>query len=180
MMSKITQIRRRSIRLPHYDYAQNGAYFVTVCTHKFQCMFGQIVDAQMELNKYGKIVTEYWNEIPRHFPHVELDAFVVMPNHMHGIIVIHNRVGATHGSPLQANGPAPGSIGAVIAQFKQAVTRRVRQHSQLLHRIVWQRNYYEHVIRSESKFNQIREYIRNNPMNWGLDENNHKTIGVAE
>ncbi len=155
---------RRSIRLQEYDYGTIGAYFVTICTHQRKCTLGFVGEETMHTNAYGRIVEECWTAIPTHFPHVELDAFVIMPNHMHGIVIIHNSVGATHASPLRS-GPQSGGLGAIIGSFKSAVTRR----NNMLHDTsapFWQRNYYEHVIRNADDLNHIRNYIEQNPARW--------------
>jgi putative transposase len=110
------QHHRRTIRLQGYDYSQVGAYFITICTHNRECLFGTITDGEMILNEYGRIVQQCWLEIPDHFPHAELDGFMVMPNHVHGIVVITDRVGATHASPLHQmpNHKTPLPIGPEI------------------------------------------------------------------
>jgi len=177
---------RRSIRLPYYDYAQAGAYFVTVCTESHACWFGCVADGQMRLNRLGEIADECWREIPVHFADVELDAFIVMPNHVHGIIVITDATGATsiratHASPLRLpNGPKPRSIGTIIGSYKSAASKRINEtrgtpgvrttHASPLQ--VWQRNYYEHIIRSQESLNRIRQYVMDNPASWMLDREN--------
>jgi len=134
---------RRSIRLKEYDYSQPGAYFVTVCTWRRENLFGEVVDRDVRLNEKGHIVVECWNRILEHFPGVELDAFVVMPNHIHGIIVIVGNdvvVGATHASPLRKkSGPAPKSLGAMVGSFKSAAARRIKD--KIGETGIWQRNY---------------------------------------
>jgi len=169
---------RRSIRLKGYNYTHPGAYFITICTYKHRCLFGRVVDGEMRLNPLGQIVTNCWNEIPHHFPHAELDEFVVMPNHIHGVISI---VGATHASPLQQThpprGPIPGSLGAIVGSFKSAVTKRINRHRHTPGGVVWQRNYYEHIIRTELALNAIRQYIRDNPLRWHLDQYNPNATG---
>ena len=177
---------RRSLRLKDYDYAQAGAYFVTICTQDRACLFGAIVDGAMQLSDAGSTVEQCWSQIPEHFRDVVLDEFVVMPNHVHGILVINPAVpavpavpvvpvvpavGATHASPLR-NGPRPGSLGAIVGSFKSAVTRRINQTCHSLGATVWQRNYYEHIIRDEASLHGIREYIANNPLQWALDREN--------
>ena len=127
----------------------------------------------MQLNKYGKIVRECWVEIPRHFPNVSLDQSIIMPNHFHGIVTINDYVGAQHAAPLHERGIIsrikPGGIPAIVRSFKSAVTKNIRALSQMPTRIVWQRNYYEHVIRAD-KLDRVREYIQNNPAQWNLDK----------
>jgi len=174
---------RRSIRLPGYDYSRRGAYFVTICAHDRQFLFGEVEDGAMRLNETGKIADECWRAIPVHFGNVELDAFVVMPNHIHGIIVIAD-VGATHASPLQRaspmtrNGPKRRSLAAIIGSYKSGVSKRINEicatdvgatHASPL---LWQRNYYEHIIRDEAERGRVREYIEMNPARWAEDREN--------
>jgi len=172
---------RRSIRLKNYDYSQPGAYFITICTHNRECLFGDIVDGEMILNEYGEIAKKCWLEIPVHFPNVLLDEYVIMPNHVHGIIIINDNigennhlpdiVGAKNFSPLHIpkfQSPKR-AIGSIIRGYKIGVTKWFRQKTEIYN--VWQRNYYEHIIRNEGELNQIREYIINNPFNWQSDEN---------
>lgn len=177
---------RHTIRLRDYDYAEAGAYFITLVAHDRECLFGAIADAEMQLNDCGLIVTACWEAIPHHFPNVELDAFVVMPNHMHGIIVITDLVRATHASPPpnasthlhstpvpdaprierhQPRGPQSGSLAAIAGSFKSATAKRINHFRCAREAKVWQRNYYEHVIRDETALNRIRQYIVNNPAN---------------
>ncbi len=122
------KFHRRSIRLKEFDYSQPGAYFVTIVAFQRQCLFGEIANEEMRLNEFGKIAEEYWCTIPEHFPNVELGAHVVMPNHLHGVIIIHENksfesVGAQHAVPLQKQNVKPGSLGAIVRSFKSAVTR---------------------------------------------------------
>ncbi|MCA9912513.1 MAG: hypothetical protein KC496_04175 [Anaerolineae bacterium] len=224
---------RRTIRLEHHDYAEDGVYFVTICSHLREWMFGEIVDDVMQLNTYGEIVIDEWQRTgDRKF--VELDAFVVMPNHVHGIIVINhsyqatasgvgaqdnpssppnveaqdnhtirpnvgaqNRpialpnvgaqdnhvmsdaVGAQRAAPLHVskhkpggitpNNGAPGSLGAIVRAFKSAVTRRINLTRNTPGAPVWQRNYWERVVRDEKEWNWIRQYIATNPAKWAED-----------
>ncbi len=170
---------RRSVRLPDYDYAQPGAYFVTVCTHERECLFGEIAEEAMRLNDLGRVVSEVWHAVPAHFSDARTDAFVVMPNHIHGVIVIvgyataDSGVGATHVSPLpvpqRPAGPKPGSLGAIVGSFKSAVTRRINAHRGTPGAKVWQRNYHEHVIRGRRDLDRVRRYIAENPQRWFWD-----------
>lgn len=179
--------QRRSIRLPEYDYASRGAYFVTVVSHKRMDIFGEIQAEMIILSLIGNIVDECWHAIPNHFPKVNVDQFVVMPNHVHGILIISAdvTVGATHESPLRqkpllqqkqsqqqkrAKGPPPGSLGAIIGLFKSSVTKRVHQIGISSPEQIWQRNYYEHIIRDEQDYQKICEYILSNPSNWEIDK----------
>jgi REP element-mobilizing transposase RayT len=164
---------RRSIRLRGYDYSQAGAYFVTVCTHDRMCLFGEIMDRQMRLNAAGRVVEQCWNQIPEHFPHVELDEFVVMPNHVHGIIVIAETVGAIHESPLQSPRERRQMLlPKIIGRFKTNTAKRINEMRDTPGTSVWQRNYYEHIIRNVESLNGIRKYSMNNPLQWALDREN--------
>ena len=171
---------RQSIRLKKYDYAQPGAYFVTVVSQKRMNIFGEIVNGEMHLNQAGKIVEQTWLEIPKHFPNINVDIFIIMPNHIHGIIQImeNAHVGARHASPLQKpqNGVKPQSIGAIIGSFKSAVTRQLHQTRIINQENIWQRNYYEHIIRDEADTQQIADYIETNPINWQYDHENIEHI----
>lgn len=174
--------RRRSIRLPEYDYTLSGAYFVTICTHNRESLFGRVVDGKMLLNEYGKIVCEEWFRTAEVRRNVELleGEFVVMPNHVHGIIWIvdaGNGVGAQRRCAptprgITPNNVAPGSLGAIVRAFKSTVTRRINELRNTPGGRVWQRNYYEHIIRTERALNAIRRYIRDNPRRWDLDRYN--------
>ena len=167
--------RRRSIRLPRFDYTQQGAYFVTMCTLNRDCLFGEIVNREMRLNDIGRVAQMMWEEIPTHFPQVETDAYVVMPNHVHGVIVIAGpNVGVSHASPLpqRPSGPPRRSIGAIVGSYKSAVSRRINQSRGTPGTSVWQRNYYEHVIRNDAALNRLRQYIAENPARWAEDPDN--------
>lgn len=174
---------RRSIRLKGYDYSQAGAYFVTIVTWQREFLFGEIQNGEMKLNKIGKIVEWGWSNLPERFPYIELGASVVMPNHFHGILWIHEPVGATQsgktraqpenpeGSPLP-RGPKPASLGAIIAQFKSRATKRIWKIPELNNMPVWQRNYHEHIIRDEKDLKNKTDYIEANPILWGEDNEN--------
>jgi REP element-mobilizing transposase RayT len=242
---------RRSIRLKGYDYTQPGAYFITICTHGRECLFGEIINGEMHLNEAGQIVVQTWQDLPNHISNVQLDAFVVMPNHVHGIIIITDRAGVvgtgsepartTMGSgsavdsdstpgPGSAGGagstagpgsvgvgsvgagsePAPttttapgsaagsgpttgsGPVGAgsepaptepaptrssyglpeIVRQFKTFSARRINELRGTPGTPVWQRNYYEHIIRDEFSLSRIRQYIAENPARWDADQEN--------
>jgi REP element-mobilizing transposase RayT len=166
---------RRSIRLKEYDYSQSGAYFVTVCTHNKECLFGEIADAEMILNDAGKIVQTVWNEIPEHADNVDLDQFVIMPNHIHGIIVLHARCSGTAccAPTFQRFGKiVSGSLPTIIKSFKSAATKRINQSHETPGQKIWQSNYYERVIRDENELNDVRQYIVDNPAKWYTDEEN--------
>jgi REP element-mobilizing transposase RayT len=174
-----------------------GAYFVTICAWNKECLFGEIRNGEMLLNEYGKFVMKYWNAIPSHFMNVQCDEFVVMPNHIHGIIFINNCRGEvsspfseivapnskTKNAPIQGGETPPLrkiTLGQIAAYFKYQSAKRINQIRNTPGTPVWQRNYYEHVIRTEKELNQIREYIVNNPMQWELDTENPRNIGRSE
>jgi REP element-mobilizing transposase RayT len=169
---------RHSIRLKDYDYSQAGAYFVTLCAWQRECLFGDIVDGEMRLNALGQVVLDEWNRTPEKRKEIELDAAVVMPNHFHGIICIVD-AGTTVGaagraahpprSPLPS-GPRPRSLGAFVGGFKSAVTTQINVIRQNPGCPVWQRNYFERVIRNDAELERAREYIINNPLKWELDK----------
>ena len=176
---------RRSIRLPGYDYTTPGAYFVTICVQDRECLLGKIVDGEMELSDYGRITTETWQWLGDHHPFVSHDAWVVMPNHIHGIIMIEPdtpsggpaAVGAVHEPPLRESLPQspthPGKrkpLGRLVAAFKTVSTNRINQVRGTPGLPFWQRNYYEHIIRDEADLDHIREYIVSNPQKWELDQ----------
>jgi len=167
---------RKSIRLKNYDYSMDGYYFVTVCANNRRHLFGDIDCGEMVLNDAGLIAAQCWNEIPVHFPCVTLDEFIVMPNHVHGILIITDNVGANNYSPLrvrmsvQSMRPRGTSktIGSMIRGFKIGVTKWFHQNTDI--RDIWQRNYHDHIIRGDADLYRIRQYIINNPAGWEDDE----------
>jgi REP element-mobilizing transposase RayT len=193
---------RRSIRLKGYDYHQAGAYFVTVCTQDRACLFGEVIGGEMRLNEAGQMVHDIWNDLPSFYPGVQTDAFIVMPNHMHGIIILVGAgpraclaqppVGADprvcpHQQPQgtgQPQGVAPTlALPDVVHRFKTMTTKRYADGVKQLgwepfRGRLWQRNYYEHIIRDEKSLNRIREYIVTNPMRWAIDNENPNREGV--
>lgn len=185
---------RRSIRLPGYDYAQAGAYFVTICTQNRELMFGEVVKGQMILNGPGQMVESVWRELPQHYPGVEVDTFVVMPNHLHGVIILvgagpracPDNPGQPQGARGQPQGVAPTgtmSLPDVVHRFKSLTTARYRRG--ILHGRwlpfpgrLWQRNYYERVIRDDAELHRIRQYIIDNPARWSEDPENPRIVGT--
>lgn len=166
---------RRSIRLPDYDYTTPGAYFVTVCAHENRCLFGKVIEGKIILNELGNIVVQCWQEIPEHFPKSELDEFIVMPNHVHGLLIFNENCRGIACYAPTATGfgkMVPGSLPALIRSFKSAVTRKVNKIRRTPGVPVWQRGYYEHVVRRADKINRIREYILQNPLRWEYDREN--------
>jgi len=174
---------RRSIRLAGYDYAGEGAYFVTICVHRRECLLGEVIDEEVVLSTLGCIVLEEWERTTIIRPAIQLDEFVIMPNHLHAIIfATPDTVGAHSGAPIKHR-PAPvtknsaayrppRSLGSLIAGFKSATTKRINHVREMPGIPVWQRNYYEHVIRDQNALDSIREYILSNPARWAFDDEN--------
>lgn len=174
---------RRSIRLKGYDYSRAGAYFVTICVQNRACLFGDIVDGEMVLNPSGQIVADEWIKTAEIRNEIELDEWVVMPNHFHGIVWIRHGGGTTgdcRGTARRAptveqfGKPVAGSLPTIVRAFKSAVTKRINQTRKTPGMTLWQRNYWEHIVRNDHELNRIRQYIINNPANWQYDrENSH-------
>jgi REP element-mobilizing transposase RayT len=178
---------RQSIRLPQWDYRRPGAYFVTVCAHERRCLFGEVVAGRMALNTYGRIVVEEWRRTEQIRDRVVLDAFVIMPNHVHGIIVItadgrasaddvttNRRRGSSpmnpYGHPNRTFGGAvAGSVSTIMRQFKSMVTKRINRLRDTPGEPVWQRNFYERIACNRRELDRIRTYIRRNPARWHRD-----------
>ncbi len=196
------KFNRRSIRLPNYDYSQSGAYFITICTHQREWLFGEILNEKMLLNEFGNIARNEWLETPKIRPNLELGEFIIMPNHIHGIIWIKDELskgvsggedevdrkgvlqyaprskGTEHRAPTKHHittvekfgKPTSNSIPTIIRSFKAATTKQINITRKLPGFAVWQRNYYEHIIRNEKDLNNITQYIKNNPKNWEKDD----------
>lgn len=177
--------RIKSTRLPHWDYGNNGIYFITICTQNRQHFFGEIIDGEMQLNEIGGMVDQYWNEIPQHFPFVELGEFVVMPNHTHGVLII-DRMGDDDDALVETTvetrliASLPGgfsknnnpmlheNISRIIRWFKGRCTYEIRKN--INPDFAWQFRFHDHIIRNEKSFHTISNYIINNPLNWEKDE----------
>jgi putative transposase len=176
-LNKNEKPNRRSIRLKDSDYSQAGAYYITICTHKRECLFGQIDEGKMERNQFGEIAEEEWFFSSTIRREIILDEFIVMPNHIYGIVFFRDignkAVGATGRSPLQKTSPGPSkcSLSSFFAGYKSVITIRIRKLLKDPHFQVWQRNYYEHIIRNEIDLEETREYIQTNPVKWLEDEN---------
>jgi putative transposase len=176
---------RRSIRLRGYDYSQSGLYFVTICIQNHECRLGAIIGENIQLTVGGWIVYQSWFEIPQHFPNVQLDEFVVMPNHIHVIIVINDnnyvRRKEEEGGEEKEGGETPPlrkpTLGQIVAYYKYRTTKIINELDDTQGSRLWQRNYYEHIIRDEKELFATRQYIANNPINWAKDKNNrnHQT-----
>ncbi len=171
---------RRSIRIKGYNYASSGAYFITICTNKHEQLFGEIVNGKMELNECGKIVQSEWIKTGILRSNIEIDAFIIMPNHIHGIIFIHDDSGVMHhghghrdptyrAQTEQFGKPTSNTIPTIIRGYKSAVTSRINKINNTPRVKVWQRNYWEHIIRNDQSMNHLQEYIQNNPIKWHTD-----------
>ncbi len=166
---------RRSIRLKGYDYSQSGTYFITLCSHNREYLFGELVNDEMALNKLGIIARDEWIKSFQIRPEIIMDKYIVMPNHLHSIVVIRdagdrNRDKLNKGNPRVApTGPKNKSIGALVAGFKSVATKKINDMRGTPGAPVWQRNYHEHIIRNEESLEKIREYVINNPRNWKKD-----------
>ena len=185
-----------------YDYSQPGGYFITICVQDRRCLFGEIINDEMKMNEVGNIVQEEWYRSSEIRPNVELDEFVVMPNHIHGIVILHDYDdycgGTTNGIQTNCYGrgtlqraptdgahpptferfgkPTSNSIPTIVRLFKSATTKRVNELRHTSGMPLWERNYYEHIIRGEKDLNAIRKYILNNPIQWSLDKENPDRI----
>ncbi len=197
-----------SARMDGYDYSQDGLYFVTICTHQKEMFFGNVVDGKMVLNEIGKLADKYWLEISKHFKNVILNEHIVMPNHVHGIVVIdnmtcNNNANAAENTPcrdeaclvstdadldntmiyatnadnelnptsckMQKISPKPKSLPVIIGSYKSAVTHGSKI---IIPNFTWQSRYYDRIIRNESSYDNIRQYIIENPEKWQRDRNN--------
>jgi REP element-mobilizing transposase RayT len=156
---------RKSIRLLGYDYSQLGAYFVTICVHNRKSLFGQIVNSEMTLNNLGLLAETAWMDLPNHFSSIEVDTFIVMPNHTHGIIIIRDTRNIISSSPRP-------SLASIVGSYKATVSRNINRLRQTPDAQVWQRNYYQHIIRDNKELHDIRHYIVENPASWAKDRVN--------
>ena len=181
MVNRGQKYHRKSIRLTGYDYTQNGAYFITICTYKKQCWFGNIVDGKMQSNYLGKIVLNFWQALPNRFFNLKIDTFIIMPNHLHGILILENLAHASENHNAEQFGkPIAGSIPTVIRSFKSAVTKRINTMRSGTYPPIWQRNYYESIIRNEAVLDAVRAYINNNPLQWHQDRNYQSNLAFPE
>lgn len=164
---------RKNLRFASYNYSEPGEYFVTICTKGFKNYFGRVVNSRVELSRIGKIANECWRDIPNHFPNVKLDEYVVMPNHVHGVVVIGGFAGTADLRSLRDRTKM--LLPKIIHGFKSSVTR-------ILHKIdgeipfAWQKSYFDHIIQTDEALDNIREYIRLNPLNWENDLENLKNL----
>lgn len=193
--------RIESTRLKDWDYSSNGYYYVTICTKNRENFFGEIKEGEMILSKTGMIADKFWCEIPDHFPFVILDEYIIMPNHIHGIIQIDrdgdtqnrrkdtinrvftntsindtmNTMNTKKGGITKKNNPMlnPFSLSKIIRWFKGRVSFEINKSLNNLN-FAWQSRFYDHIIRDEEDLTRIRDYIKSNPLNWNNDEENKK------
>ena len=184
---------RQSIRLQGFDYSSAGAYFVTIVAHGRECLFGEVVDGNVKLNRFGEIVDHAWFDLPRHYRHVSLGAFVIMPNHVHGIIVLNDdgRGGSVSGGialpdeTIAGQNTVPANpetrpyapikrhpLSEIVRAFKSFSAKRINVLRRTQGIPVWQRNYYEHIIRNDREMERIWHYIESNPSRWAEDDEN--------
>ena len=179
--------KRRSVRLPGFDYSKPGTYFITICTKDRECLFGHVENDEMILNEAGKTANQCWLKIPEHYPDVVLHDHIVMPNHVHGIIELVQNVGVPHvgvqnseplhGEPLcekltppkkhEYQKIIPRSIGSIVRGYKIGVVKWFRDNTDI--HVPWQRNFHEHIIRNKEEYNKIAYYIKFNPSKWNED-----------
>jgi len=172
-----------SVRLKNWDYSTPGAYFITICTKNRERVFGRVKRGEMILSEIGKIADSHWREIPNHFPSVHLDEFQMMPDHLHGIVIIepNNSVFVVETPESGVSTTTiprittktvtnrnwnPGSLGVIVNQYKRICTIQIRKHGYVFE---WQSRFHDHIIRNDAELNRIRKYIRYNPVHWHND-----------
>jgi putative transposase len=163
---------RHVIRLKDYDYSQPGGYFITICTKNRSCLFGAVESDRVILNQYGEIIQISWLALPEHYHNVQLDIFVIMPNHIHGIIFLTDVGAGLKPAPTDSPRDKQHGLPEIIRAFKTFSSRQINKIRNMPGSSVWQRSYYEHVIRRDESLEKIREYIGTNPLRWALDKEN--------
>ena len=175
---------RKSNRLNGYEYTLAGAYFVTIVTYQYLCMFGEVINGEMKLNPSGKIAFDQWMRLSKRFSLSDFSTFVIMPNHVHGILFMKGAGDDTRNNhdqsstlrPFSSFHIVPGSLGAIVRAYKASVSFRINIMLNLDHPPIWQRNYYDHIIRDQNDFDNIWKYIEQNPIKWDEDRFSPKTI----
>lgn len=172
------EFRVESIRLKDWDYSTPWWYYVTINTGDHACWFGEVTKSKVVLSELGNVAENYWKEVPKHYPSVELDEYVIMPNHIHGIIILNN-VETCHGKSLQRHErkfsqPVKNSLSMIINQFKGAVKRWCNKNKR--GDFFWQPRFYDRIIRNEPELFQIRKYIEQNPLKWEIEKNTPENI----
>ena len=165
-------IKRKPNRLRDYDYSRDGYYFVTVCTRGRKEFFGDIREAKIDLNRYGEIVNQCWRDLPRHYSNCSLDSFVIMPNHIHGIIVIDNGNVVGNGlKPFPTHG-----LPEIVRGFKTFSSRRINEEMKMDNKFQWQKSFYDHIIRDDKSLENLRQYIIYNSLKWEWDVENRTSV----
>ena len=182
--------RIESTRLKDYDYSLNGAYFVAICPKNSMHLFGSIVDQKLIPNRQAEVVTECWLDLPAHYTNCVLDKFIIMPNHVHGIIIIDNEIAETGLKPdkvvVVETGLKPVStagrvakpypLSEIIRGFKTFSARRINEYQNTRGKAFWQSRFFDHIIRNREELKRIRQYIIENPLKWELEKNNHENL----
>ena len=163
--------RKSTLRLPGYDYTQSNYYFITACTENKRKWFGIIKNHKMVLNNYGNIVKQQWEWLAKQYPYVRLDEYIIMPNHIHGILIIDKSIQPGHDLVLHIK-----SLSSLIGAFKTTSSKSIRLNG--LNNFTWQRSFYDHIIRNEKSLKKIREYIINNPAAWAKDGENINCFSI--
>lgn len=170
--------QHKQYRLKTHDYAQAGYYFVTICVRNHQCLFGEVENEKVNLSQIGIVAQRFWRKIPKVFPNVTLDAFVVMPNHVHGIIAMYRKCRnvavqrsyeGNHKRMSQIS-PKPQSLSTIIRSYKSICTKTINEMQNEIY-FQWQPRFHDRIIRNEKELNTIREYIKNNPLKWDIEKN---------
>jgi len=161
---------RRSIRLKNYDYSKEGIYFITICTQNREMLFGEIIDKKMKLNEVGEMIKSFYLNLENRYENIKCHEYVIMPNHIHFIIEILGKE-----ESMAPMGGASTKLGDIIGSFKSLTTVKYIENVKLkkwksFDRRIWQKNYYEHIIRDEKDYERISNYINNNPINWNEDK----------
>lgn len=168
---------RKQNRFPEWDYSEDGYYFITICTQDKKEIFGKVVNDEMVLNEYGKIVQEQWDWLAEQYPYVRLDEFIVMPNHFHGILIIEKNIDGRDNPRIVPTNNAYNRrhnlLSKTMNAFKTTSSKRINR-SQKEFVFHWQRSFYDHVIRNEESLYKIRSYIHYNAQKWDVDEINPK------
>jgi REP element-mobilizing transposase RayT len=167
--------KRKLNRLKDYDYSQSGYYFVTICTRGRKEFFGSVREGRMKLNKYGEIINKCWDELPKHYLNCLLDSFVIMPNHVHGIIVIDNENIVGNGlKPFPTHG-----LSEIIRGFKTFSSRKINEEIKNGNKFQWQKSFYDNIIREEKSLHNLRQYVMYNHLKWEFDIENKENTHIG-
>ena len=169
--------RRKQLRLSQYDYSQNGCYYITICSYQRECIFGEVINSKMVLNDLGKLIETYWRNLPKRFPNISVTPYIVMPNHLHGIIIIDQTAAlgcgkphpyAPESTPTMNQRASIGNDGlfGIIRTFKSSTTTAANRIYETPGRKLWQRNYYDRIVRNEQELSKLTVYIQENALKW--------------